>query len=329
MPSPTGAHTTLWYLWEDAGFGAAPADTDQKPPGGNATLDTNEGSNNAVEVFEPNDREVAQLIAQHFDGSFSLDFEVTNPWWMQAVIAEASTVDNADGSYTHTFSGDTPLPMRLYAGYEANATSGTDPLRRILKGCVIQTATIDTSVEDTATVSLTGAYADEETQTVTSLDPQPELQEDVMTFAEAALQLGGSTLSLVQDASIEINNNVDIKRELGTRVGVDYSPKGRTITVDWTQIRKNNDQIEEMYGSSGASAVQESVDSSSPMTYELDNGLAAGSGINQLFVDMDGAFPESVATENLGNPQEDLQESVSNRLKTVSAEATNETSSAL
>lgn len=329
MPAPTGAHTTLWYKWED-GFGNAPASGDAKKPyGGDASLTQFEGSNNAVDIFQPNSREMAQIIEQHFDGSFSIDFEITNPWWLQAVISKASTTDNGDGTYTHEFTGDLPRPMRIYAGYEANATSSGDPGRRVLEGCIVQQATIDTSVEDTASASISGAYINESWETLTSLDAQPELNHDVMNYADAMLSLGGSTLSLVQDASVEINNNTDIIRELGTRIGVDYSPKARVPSVDYTKIREDNSEVEDMYGSQAASAVQETVDSDKPMSYSLDNGKSAGNGKNTMSLDMDGAFPESLSTENLGNPQEDLQESINRRLRTITVSATNEVESAL
>lgn len=333
MPAPTGAHTTLWYFWEedssgnpDFAAGTSTNDATKKVPGGNATLSQFEGSNNAVEIFQPNDREMAQLIAQHFDGAWTLDFEWTNPWWLKGVISDPTTVDNGDGTHTHTFDGDLPYPMHIRAGYDSRAGG---PAYRDLEGCVVQSATADVSTEGTVEVSLSGAYVNEDyDDSIASLDSQPSLSHDVMTFADALLDLGGSSLSLVQDASVEINNNTDVIRELGTRFGVDYSPKARVPTVDYTKIRENNNEVADMYGSDAATAVQQDVDSSSAMTYSVDNGVSAGSGQNTAQFDLSGAFPESLSTENVGNPQEDLQEAINRRLKTVTAQATNETSTA-
>lgn len=330
MPASTGGHTTLYYRFEDQGFGADPSsDEDPKPFGGNATISSQEGSNNALDVFQPNDREREQLIAQRFEGSATIDFEITNPWWLGAVIAAPSTTDNGDGTYTHTFDGQTPLPMRVYIGYEDPATSSDGPELRELVGYIVQTATIDTSVEEGATVSLTGAYADEQIDdTIADLPPQPELQYDVMTFVDAALSLDGQTIRLAQDASLDIENNTDIIPELGTRVGVDYSPKGRMPSIDYTTVQIETDPIREMYGDAAADAVQESVNSGEPMTFTLDNGEAAGSGLNQIQFNLGGQFPESHSNENIGDPQEDLQASINRALETVAAESTNETASA-
>lgn len=334
MPAPTGAHTELWYYWEEDASGNpdfatdSTDDTDSKPFGGNATLSQFEGSNNAVDVFEPNSREMAQLIAQAFDGAATIDFEWTNPWWLQAVISKVTnTTDNGDGTFTHEFNGDIPMPIKIYAGYDSRAVAdGNDPGYRILDGFVAQSATTDVSVEGNAEVSLNGAYVNEEWVTQASLDGQPPLQHDVLTFAEAMLSLDSSTLSLVQDASVEINNNTDIIREIGTRFGVDYSPKARVPSVEFTKIREDNSQVEDMYGSQAATSVEQNVNSNDPMTYTVDNGSSAGSGQNKVDISMDGAFPESVGTQNLGDPQEDLQESINRRLRTVDATATNEVS---
>jgi hypothetical protein len=336
MPAPTGAHTTLWYLWEEDGsgsldfaVGAGTSDGDRKPFGGDATLNQFEGGNNAVDIFEPNSRRMAQLVAQHFDGSFTVDFEWTNSWWLKGLISDPSTVDNGDGTYTHTFDGDTPFPFVICAGYDDRATdvSGQQD-ERYLEGCVVQSATVDVSTEGTADVSLTGAYVNEDYQEDVALAAQPSLNEDVMTFADAILHLDGSVLSLVQDASVEVNNNTDIIRELGTRVGVDYSPKALIPSVDYTKIHENETEIEDMYGETAATSVQQNVDTDKDMKFEVDNGEAAGSGLNQAQFDMGGSLPDTVGTENVGNPQEDLQESINRRLQDISAKATNEVATA-
>ena len=335
MPAATGAHTELWYKWEldasdnpDFGAGDGTEDVNRKPFGGNANTTALEISNNPLDVFEPNSREMAEIVAQHFDGSITIDFEITNPWWLQGVIAQATSEDNADGTYTHTFDGDVPLPMAIYAGYDEQATDG-GTMYRIFEGVVNQTATVTTTVEGAAEISFAAIFANEETDE-TALEGQPTLDESVMMFQHATLQSEGSAISLVQDASVEINNNTDIIRELGTRLGVDYSPKGRIPSVDFTKIRENNDEVESFYGSEAASAVQETVtDQDEDLVYVLDNGESAGDGMNQMEIAMGGNFPESVSTENLGNPQEDLQQAIGRRLRTVTASATNEVEEAL
>lgn len=326
MPAPTGAHTELWYTWEDPTDLGAPVDYDaedekRKPFGGNASPTTKEGSNAAIDVFEPNNRERAQIIAEMFDGSFSVDFEITNPYWLAAVISHPYTVDDGNGVYTHIYEDDVPLPMTVYIGYEDRAARSDGQLYQVLEGVFVESATIDTSTGSEASCSLSAAYVNERFEN-DPLEGQPQLEYDAMTFAEAMLSLDGETLSLVQDASVEINNNTDPIYELGTRKAVDYSPKAREPSVNYTQIHIETDETREMYGNEAADAVQDTVEAEKPMEFVLDNGKS-GEEINRIEFLMDGAFPESVSLDNIGNPQEDLQQSINRRLRTVEAVAEN------
>jgi len=97
MPQATAGHyTRLAYLWEDNGFRADPADTDMKPFGIDTQLSTKEGANNAVRLFNPDDPRAQQIIEQNFAGTFTVEFTLTNPWWLRAVIGESSDDGNAN-----------------------------------------------------------------------------------------------------------------------------------------------------------------------------------------------------------------------------------------
>lgn len=331
MPAPTGAHSELWYRWELTGGSnpldgspdfAAGDDTEDdtpKPFGGNATATSFEITNNPLDVFEPSSREMAQIVAQHFEGSITIDWELTNPWWLQGVVSAVSDVTANGDAFIHTMDGDVPLPMTVNIGYEGVATDTGDPLYRVLRGVVNQNATATVTTEGSVDISYTAIFADEVTIEPGELEGQPSIETsgfDVMTFAEAMLELDGSTLSLVQEFSTEINNNTDIIREVGTRIGVDYSPKGRIPSVDFTQIRESHDHVEATYGEQAATTVQERVESDGDINARFDDGE------NEIALLMGGDFPESLSTENLGNPQEDLNEAVNRRLRTVMAEAT-------
>lgn len=328
MVSATGQHTELWYRYEetadsppapDFSAGTGTEDGDRIPFGPNATLSQFEGSNNAVELFEPNSRRIAEIIEQQFEGTVAIDFELRNTDWLKAVLGQ----ENVSGG-TYSFDPGVPFPLVLYVGYEQRALEGSDsPGYRVLSGVVIQSATIDVSVDDTASVSLSGAYAREEWDT-SGLQGQPPLTAaqydagDVMTFSEARLDLNGDTLALVQDASLEINNNTDLIREIGTRFAVDYSPKGQVPSVDYTKIKEGNTEMEQMYGSQAATATKQRVDSNYPLTFVFDNGKS-GADIFTLTFNGTGAFPDSLGVENIGNPQEDLQQSINRRLEKINA----------
>lgn len=305
----TGAHTSLAYLWEDDGFGQEPADTDHKPFGADASLNTAEGSNNAVQVFEPASRQAIDVIEQNFSGSWSVQFTLTNPWWLGFVFG-APTSDTS----THTFAanGD-PEPGRIYAGYEKSGST------RELQGCVPASISISATVPDRTTVTIQGAYAREELDTANAVE-QPPVTNRAMTFAHSELRIGGSTQALVQDVTLNLQAQVDLINELGSRFAVDYSPKALSPTVDFTAMHdSNHDELEEMYG--GASQAQEVIDNKATLELLVDNGLD-GEDMTAVSVEMAGSITDSYGEQGIGNPQADVQKQINRIATEVSAEAT-------
>jgi len=124
----TGANSTLVYYWEDGtdGFKGDPDDSTPKPFGKDSSLSAFEGSRNAVELFEPNSREVEQWIEQEFSGSWTADFVFSNPWWNRAALTTPSTTGSS-APYTHEFDGEDPSSMQIVTG---NTRSGEDWLLR-------------------------------------------------------------------------------------------------------------------------------------------------------------------------------------------------------
>lgn len=319
-----------WYLHEDNGFASAPNDSDHKPFGADATFDQAEGSNNAVQVFEPGSRVPVDIVERLFDGSWSVSFTYTNPWWLNFFFGAPSTSGNdpdGDGvneSYTHTWSGQSPQSHRIGIGRE---DSGKE---RILKGCVATRATISPSVNNMARVTIEGAYADEEVVNPASITAQPAINHKPMTFADAALSYAGTTMGYVQQGSLAITNNVELIDELGSRISIDFAPRTLVPSVDFEKINEagGTTNLQRMYGASSATSPQEDVTSTAAMTMTLDNGKSDGSGINKVDYNLSGTFPESYAENGLGNPEEDVTEQVNRIVESMTVAATNETQTA-
>lgn len=312
-----GHDVVLNYLYEDNGFASSPSDSTDKTFGADATLSTFEGANNAVRVFNPNSREASNIIEQQFAGSWSVDFTLTNPWWTAALVDEKST-SGASAPYTHDFSGTTPVPLQL-TYYDAS-----NDFERVLKGCVVSSATISADVGGEVSVSLDGAYADETltdapgttpTQVTTSYRP--------LTFSEATIERpSGTTLNLVQSASVTIQNNTDLIYELGSRTAVDYSPKTRAITVDYTDIINSKDDTARMYGDSAATSPEAKVDNSMTIDFVMDNG-ETGAAKNTYTVAMTTVLPDSYDVSGAGSPEDDLEGALSEMAAGVSVTAEN------
>lgn len=325
MPASAGHQARLAYLWEDDGSGNpdfatdSPSDDTYKTFGANATMNTLEGSNNAVRVFDPGDREAAEVIEQQFEGSWSVEFTLTNPWWLRSVLDNGFSTSGSSAPYTHSLSGGVPYSMRI-----VQPTESTDS-ERVLLGCVATSASISVDTGGLVSVSLEGAYADDEISTgVGSLTSQPTRDEDPLHFGHASISRdgGSTTLSLVQDASLQINNNTDIVLELGSRVGADYSPKQLTADVDYTDIVENSDDVQRMYGD--ATSVQTSMENHADIVFEFDNG-GTGSDKNSLKFTLSDALPDTGSRSGVGDPEADLEDQLNEMAATITAEAQNGT----
>lgn len=319
MSASTGAHTRLSYYWEGS-FAEDPGsttDTDQKPFGRQQVMTTLEGSNEAVRQFEPGSREAARIIETVFDGSFSVEFQLSNPWWLAAVITSASTTDNGDGTYTHTFDGEWPDTMQIRYGNEVTNEE------RILKGCVATSCTIDATVPDDVTVTLDGAYADEET--TTSLTARPSYDHRGYTFTEAVVNRSDDgDLAYLQNATINIENTIDIVNELGQRSGVDFSPKERNVDIDYSEIVNdtNVSNTARLYGDSAASSVQSEVTSESDITVTFSDSN------EEIVFNIASAMPNSMSVDNIGDPTEDTVQEMTEWAASINADATNGTTTA-
>jgi hypothetical protein len=314
MVAAAGHDALLAYDWED-GFRNAPASADKKPFGYNATLSTKEGSNNAVRLFEPGDPEAVSIIEQAFDGTFTVDFTLSNPWFLRAVIAEASS--SGTSPTTHTFDGFPGDPMRIYTGNTNTSTY------RELEGAVVGTATFTFNIPGEVEVSLDGAYAYENGDA--SSFTQPALNERALSYHDSRLSRAGSDLSFVQSLTVTVNLNVDMVDDLGSRFAVDYSPKQRNPELSYARIVQDTSDQERAYG--GATSLQETVENTADFVVEATNGKT-GADKNSIQLQMDNVFPDSVSRSGTGDGSADLEDELSEAAPTISAVAENGTSSA-
>ena len=307
-PTAAGHDTHVTYLWEDGGFAQSPSDSTAKTFGSDATLQNFEGSNNAVRAFAPGSRQAPEIIEHTFEGSFSLQFTLTNPWWLGAVLTQPTS-----STGVHTYDGGDPSSMRIQFGNTQTST------QRELLGCVATSCSISASTGDMVTVSIDGAYADESTNG--TVDSQVATTYRPMHFGHATVSRGGDTLGLVQEATLNIENNIDLINELGTRFAVDYSPKVREVTLDVQDIVDSEDEAERMYGQ--ASEPAEAVTNTADLVFEFDDGGAGGS-TNTLTININGAIGDSYSLSGAGNPEEDLTGEIAEMAPTVDAEAEND-----
>lgn len=327
MPVTAGHDQRVSYVWEDdssgnPNFAGTPTDTDNKPFGSDASASTLEGSNNAVRAFNPNSREAREIIERQFRGSWSVSFTLTNPWWLRGALHNGVATSGTAAPYSHSFDGDVPYSMQIVVGNEATGDE------RTLKGCVVASASISISTGGAVEVSLDGAYADEVIGTPASLAAQPSINERPMHFAQATVQRpSGTTLSLVQEVTLSIENNIDLVGELGTRFAVDYSPKVRAVDIQYGDIVEDSTETKRMYGDSAATSPQEKVTNQTTIDVVVDNG-ETGSAKNSLTFSLTGAAPDTYGRSGTGDPEADVEGQLNELVAGVSATAENDNSAA-
>lgn len=318
----TGAHTHVNLLWEDNGFASAPNDSDHKNPGHNTQLRTAEGNNQVREVLQPGTKVPVDLIENTFDGQWSMEFTLADPWWMRAVFGAPTQTDNGDGSYTYTYDGTTPDSMRIIEGY---VNSGDE---RVVKGAVTTQVQVRCAVDDDATITLRGPYAREEKKTPASLTAQAAPDHRAMTYAQGELQLAGATKKLVQDVTLTVPLNAQLVNELGTRFGVDFFTASRVPEVEVNEFKDagGTDSLTDFYG--GAATQQETMENESSMTLTFTNGKAAGSGINEMIYNITGSLTDRYSEDGIGDPERPLSERATRMAQDIDATATNEIATA-
>lgn len=309
----TGANTPAWYKWEDGSFAGDVSSASAIPFGPAATVDTDEGSNNAVRVMAPDTKEAADIISQNFEGSFTVSFTLADPWFLEAVFGAPETTGS--GPYTHTYDGDSVNSMQIVEGFRGSGT------KRKLKGCVVSQVRIQPQVPGQVNVSLNGAYATEGNPTET-IESQPAYDYRPLTHAHTRLDLDGTKVKYVQDATVTINVQPNLVDALDSRTAVDFWTGSRQPDIEYTTLKeKSNDApLQEFYGSTGSTEPQPTV-GDSPMTMVFEHPVET----NKLTMNFGGAFPDSYGHNSVGDPDQALEQNLNRMVKTVDAVAENDT----
>lgn len=325
MPAAAGSDTRLIYRWEDdasgnPNFAGSPTDTDWKTFGYNARVNERAFGNNPVDLFDPGSREAAEKIAQMFDGTWGVEFTLSNPWFWKAVISNPTSSGSAPT--THTFDGSVPFPMQIRLPIETSGNEST------LKGAVVATCSVDVGDNGTADVSLTGAYADETEDTPASITAQDVESFDGLTFADGSFTADATTYSLVQNVSFTLNTGIEVKSELGSRFAVTYIPKVVDISAEFGKLVEDDSVLLQSYGGSGTSPASR-VDDSDSFAADLtfDNGKT-GSAQNKQIINLEGAFPAEYSRSGTGDPTADYVENQTLSPDAANVVATNASASA-
>ncbi|MCS7136737.1 MAG: phage tail tube protein [Candidatus Caldarchaeum sp.] len=209
MTARTGAFAYLRYGWEST-FKTA-ATTRDKVFGRGQRISSLTRRENPELLYELGGR-IAQASAfKQFEGAVSVEWILSNPWFLRGVMGQVTTTGS--GPYTHTFT-KTNLPQSMTL--EVGATLSGSNVVRTLSGCVFSSVAISASVGELVRVRGEIMYASEAVGT-TAASPLVDTFEPFV-FTHATLEIPqGTVIAEVQSFDLTINNNALMVYGLGGR----------------------------------------------------------------------------------------------------------------
>jgi len=353
--SVTGAHTIWVYLWEDDdAFNQDPGvptenvstDADQKIFGINETMDAQDRENNPERMFRPFSRSAEDIIETQFDGLWTADFVLTNSWWLQFFFGDPTVTEVTAGTeYEHFYETDPRTPPKTAHLIEETHYPSGNVEQVVYTGCAASSIDIDVATEDTVGISIDGLYAQDHTFNTgagdslpygdgsTGIGTQPDTSYRAQHFGNSTLNVDIDEDStpefrrLIQDATITLEGNVEGEYELGSRIVAVPSYLQYEPGVEYTGLvglGVEDGERRNAYGSQASTTQQETMEQAAiEASMVIDDGLALTDSNPVEFTAL-GNFPESYSRNNVGDPQETLEEDVSRMTQDIEVTVTSD-----
>jgi len=263
----TGSLSYARFAFEPT-FGTAVGDSTLSGSFGHNEKFTASPSNSNERIPNLNSRNYAKHVAKSFVGSWSVDFQASNFYHLQAVIGNATTTGS--GPYEHKFAESNFLSgMTIQTSEDMDTDS-----ERTLVGCMVNNWTLSMNQGEVVTGRMDGSYRSESKDTSLNTTGNTSDGEDVFTFAHAALEFpNATTLTEVQSLELSVTNNAEQIYGLGSRLATQQVWKQRTYDVTINKIREaDSDLLDDFYGSSTTLQDPGTPANVATLTLVLDNG---------------------------------------------------------
>ena len=291
-----GHHGDVLYVFEDDGFDTDPLDDTPKIFGGNAIMDTFEGSHEAVRVFN-HERFAAEIIEQVFDGAWSVSFDLgaEPPWWLAGVFGQPESTELVAPLFEHVYSlGESdPVPLRLYL-----PTDGFDEYE-VVPGCVIATVTVDQTHPNNPDVTISGAYAREPFPSDALTLEVPEFSERTFSNRQGTVSVGNDEVGRSQNTNYQIETGAEMIGEIGSGSAVDFTVRAFEPDVTHDKILWVEQVVDLLERFKAAETATVGL--------EYNNGADSADEYAINF-EATGAFPNSWSQTGRNDPEADLME---------------------
>ena len=266
-----GTNSHVRYAYE-AVFGTAEADANISGMFGHGVTFSATARNNTERIANLNTRDYTKYAAKKFEGTFTVDFQLSNAFFLKGAVGNATTTGS--DPYTHTY--DSSLTKGLSgATIQSSENLDTDS-ERTFTGCLFNNTTLTMNVGDVVTGRIDGLYAKEAKDSTLNTTWETPDTEDVFTFAEATLEIPNATAKLeVQNVELSIANNVEMLWGLGSRIATKGVPKQRAYEVRMSRIREADaDVLDLFYGNTTTLTDPSGAANTATLEITLDNEQA-------------------------------------------------------
>lgn len=287
MPGGAGSSTVAWAAEQSylGGVGGTPT---YYEPGTNVEVGTAELSRNLLEILAPGDVETQEFLAQNLEGQLNLSWILANDEFHRFVFNDSFT----------GFTSGLANSVEWYLGVDY----GSGTTERQIKGWAPASCSVTYSGStETVRADVQGPYGDEEKNTSITPGSIQSTSDEVPGFG-TTLSIDGSAIGdFLQSATLTFEQ---ITRLLpgNSQKPVDAVAGNVQQSVEMGAIYDGPTQYERALGTTGASAVQETVDEvSGSLTFDADGTTVADYSFTSV-------APDTYDWQDLVNNEVELNE---------------------
>jgi len=316
----TGASAYLKYEYETSyGTGGTP----NKKFGLQDRLTSWTLTHNRIDMPRLNQTTIHKYAYGQQNGSLSVSCVLSNPWIFESIYGAPTTGSASSGVYPHTFGGTQPKDINTLVceiGYDGD----TADIVRTVKGCVVNSLGISTSIGATVDLSIDMTYG-KESAPVTSIGTAPSepTEEFAYTFAHGVVKVGGNTLAQVQDVDITFAQNPSLLYGIGNNQAVSSYRQIFDITGRFRAALLNKNLLEGTLAqiAKNTSGTYEETIGGSP-EFELTFQSTSSTVQNEIKITGTGLSPTDLNISGI-EPVEPIFEEISWRVKSATIVAKN------
>jgi len=331
----TGASSYIKYDWEGT-FGTAAFTSNDKAFGLNARLGSWTLGHSPKDLPMLNQVEIRDYAYGQQNGSLSVDFVLSNPWIFKALYGNSTFASATPNTHTWGTAGNVSgakqtTPFSVEIGVAAEGGN----IVRTATGCILNSLSLGTAIDDTVNASADVSYGNESDDT-TSIDASPP-EDDIRfpyTFAHGELRWRGddartaldatSVVAQLQTANITFAQNPALLYSIGSNRAVSSFRRVFDITGNFQASWINNYKLRQLLDQIETIPVRDiGTDSSAnaAVTLTFKNG-ATGAAERNITIKLDGVRPDSVSIDGIV-PVEPIFETINWRAKTAAVIASN------